>query len=94
MITDKQYRATYAFGSALSATAIDIGTENGRSNEAPRKQVPSLVGLPDRLFASTQHTLEHFGGFALVAGLAQAIAPADQSIINLLGLHVITKLAV
>lgn len=35
-----------------------------------------------------------FPGFAIAAALAQVLAPNNQQIANLLGLHVLTKVAV
>lgn len=35
--------------------------------------------------------MEMFPGFALAAGLSQALAPGNQQLINLLGLHVLAK---
>ncbi|KAJ8612777.1 hypothetical protein MRB53_037248 [Persea americana] len=86
--------ATYAFGGAFSAAAIDSGNEDGRDNSYPRKQTDSLTGLPLRLYSTAAHTIENFGAFGLAAALTQAIAPGDQQLINLLGLHVFTKLFV
>lgn len=36
--------------------------------------------------------MEVFPGFALAAALAMTMAPTDRHVINLLGLHVISKL--
>lgn len=35
--------------------------------------------------------MEMFPGWAVVAALAQGIAPHDQGVVNLLGLHVVVK---
>lgn len=35
--------------------------------------------------------MEMFPGWAVVAALAQGIAPEDQGVVNLLGLHVVAK---
>ena len=40
------------------------------------------------------HIMETFGGYALAASLAMAIAPNNQHVINLLGLHVLSKVLV
>jgi len=40
------------------------------------------------------HLVENFPSFAVAAALAQALAPSDQQIVNLLGLHVLAKLFV
>jgi len=82
---------TYAFSGAGSAAGVDAGTEEGRDNNYPRKQVQDLQGLPLRLHSAHYNLLEMFGGFGLTAALAQTMAPGDQSLINLLGLHVISK---
>ncbi|QIX00747.1 hypothetical protein AMS68_006264 [Peltaster fructicola] len=86
--------STYAFGGAFSAAAIDAGNEEGRNNEVPRKQVSNLTGLPLRLHSLAAQTIENFPAFALAAALTQAIAPRDTELINLLGLHVLTKIFV
>lgn len=85
------FSSTFAFGGAFSAAAIDSGVEGGRNNLAPRKQIPLLEGLPLRLNSLAQHTIENFPSFALAAALTQSIAPRDTELINLLGLHVLTK---
>lgn len=82
---------TYAFSGAASAAGVDAGNEEGRDNKEPRKQVASLKGLPLRLYSAHYNLMEMFPGFALTAALAQAMAPGDQGLINLLGLHVIAK---
>lgn len=38
--------------------------------------------------------MEIFPAFALIAGLVATMAPKDQQLINLLGLHVLVKLGV
>lgn len=35
--------------------------------------------------------METFGGYALAASLAMALAPTNQHVVNLLGLHVMSK---
>lgn len=82
---------TYAFSGAGSAAGVDAGNKEGRDNNHPRAQVASLKGLPLRLHSAHYHLMEMFPGFALTAALAQAMAPGDQTLINLLGLHVIAK---
>lgn len=71
-----------------------MGNEKGRDNKEPRAQVQNLRGLPLRLHSAHYNMLEKFPGFALSAALAQAMAPGEQSLINLLGLHVISKVFV
>jgi len=82
---------TYALSGAGSAAGVEAGTEEGRDNNYPRKQVQKLEGLPLRLHSAHYNLMEMFPGFALSAALTQAIAPADQTLINLLGLHVLSK---
>ncbi|KAK4553435.1 hypothetical protein LTR86_009492 [Recurvomyces mirabilis] len=82
---------TYAFSGAGSAAGVEAGNEEGRDNNHPRSQVQNLQGLPLRLYSAHSNLMEMFGGFGLTAALTAAIAPADQSLINLLGLHVISK---
>jgi uncharacterized MAPEG superfamily protein len=45
-----------------------------------------------RLRSAHYNTMEMFPSFAIVAALAQVLAPTDPQIINLLGLHVIAKM--
>jgi uncharacterized MAPEG superfamily protein len=85
---------TYALTGAASAGGQDAGTPGGRSNEHPRAAYANLRGLPLRLYSAHYHLMEMFPGWAIAAGLAQVIAPNDQAIINLLGLHVIAKVFV
>lgn len=51
----------------------------------------NLAGLPLRLQSAHNNMMEMFPGFALAAALAMSIAPNNQHIINLLGMHVIAK---
>ncbi|KAK5126277.1 hypothetical protein LTR85_010513 [Meristemomyces frigidus] len=85
---------TYAFSGAGSAAGSEAGLEEGRDNNHPRSQVQNLKGLPLRLYSAHYQMLEMFPGFALSAALAQTMAPGDQTLINLLGLHVISKVFV
>jgi len=57
----------------------------------PRAQDAQLRGLPLRLKSAHLNMVESFPSFAVVAALAQTMAPADPQIRNLLGLHVLTK---
>ena len=82
---------TYAFSGAASAAGTASGTEGGRDNKQPRAQVKDLKGLPLRMHAAHYNLMEMFPGFALSAALTQAMAPNDQTLINLLGLHVLSK---
>jgi uncharacterized MAPEG superfamily protein len=85
---------TYAFSGAGSAAGADAGCNGGRDNNHPRAQLSSLKGLPLRLVSAHNNLMEMFGGFGLTAALTQAMAPADQTLINLLGLHVLSKIFV
>lgn len=82
---------TYALTGAASAAGQAAGTEGGRDNNHPRKATQNLTGLPLRLYSAHYNLVEMFPGWAIAAALSQAIAPGDQHIINLLGLHVISK---
>ncbi|USW58934.1 Putative membrane-associated, eicosanoid/glutathione metabolism (MAPEG) protein [Septoria linicola] len=82
---------TYALSGAGSAAGVAAGNKEGRDNLHPRAQVKNLRGLPLRLHSAHYHLMEMFPGFAISAALAQAMAPGDQTLINLLGLHVIAK---
>lgn len=50
--------------------------------------------MPLRAHSAAAHLMEVFPAFALAAGLAQTLAPTNQHIVNLLGLHVIAKLLI
>lgn len=83
---------TYALSGAASAAGINAAYAEGRDNNYPRKQVAGLKeGLPLRLYSAHYHLMEMFPGWAVVAALAQGIAPEDQGVVNLLGLHVVAK---
>ncbi|KAK5129762.1 hypothetical protein LTR08_002828 [Meristemomyces frigidus] len=82
---------TYAFSGAGSAAGVASGCEEGRDNLHPRAQFADLKGLPLRLYSAHYNMMEMFPGFALSAALTQTMAPSDQTLINLLGLHVISK---
>lgn len=81
---------TYALSGAGSA-AGQTASKEGRDNKAPRATVSSLRGLPLRLYSAHYNLMEMFPGWAISAALTQAMAPSDQTLINLLGLHVISK---
>ena len=57
----------------------------------PRKDVHNLRGLPLRMRSAHYNLMEMFPGFALAAALTQSLAPGNQQLINLLGLHVLLK---
>lgn len=85
---------TYAISGAGSAAGAAAGTEGGRDNNHPRAQVQNLRGLPLRLYSAHYNLMEMFPGWAIGAALAQTMAPGDQTLINLLGLHVLSKVFV
>nr|OQO13203.1 hypothetical protein B0A51_16275 [Rachicladosporium sp. CCFEE 5018] len=85
---------TYAISGAGSAAGIAAGNEDGRDNKEPRKQVANLRGLPLRLHSAHYNMMEMFPGFAIGAALSAALAPTDQGLVNLLGLHVLAKVFV
>ncbi|KAF2766971.1 hypothetical protein EJ03DRAFT_329627 [Teratosphaeria nubilosa] len=85
---------TYAFSGAGSAAGQASAREEGRDNKEPRSQISSLRGLPLRLYSAHSNLMEMFPGYALAAALTQAIAPGEQGLVNLLGLHVISKVFV
>lgn len=53
-----------------------------------------LRGLPLRMHSAHAHMMETFPAFALAAGLTMTLAPTNQTLLNLLGLHVMAKLFV
>ena len=57
----------------------------------PRKDIHNLRGLPLRMRSAHYNLMEMFPGFALAAALTQSLAPGNQQLINLLGLHVLVK---
>ena len=86
--------ATFAGTGALSAAGQAMSSEKGLDNNHPRKHVNNLKGLPLRMRSAHYNMMEMFPGFALAAGLTQALAPNNQQLINLLGLHVLAKVFV
>lgn len=85
---------TYAFSGAASAAGQAAATKEGRDNNHPRAATSQLRGLPLRLYSAHYNLMEMFPSWAISAALAQAIAPGDQSLVNLLGLHVLSKVFV
>lgn len=85
---------TYAVSGSGSAAGVDAGNVEGRDHSHPRAQVQNLKGLPLRLHSAHYNLMEMFPGFALAAALTQTMAPGDQTLINLLGLHVLSKVFV
>ena len=85
---------TYAISGANSVAGVASAQKEGRDNKYPRAQLQGLSGLPLRLHSAHYNMMEKFPGFALSGALAQTMAPGDQSLINLLALHVISKIFV
>lgn len=67
---------------------------HGLDNDHPRKHRTNMEGLPLRLMSAHHSLIETFPLFAAGACLAQVLAPSDQKILNLLGLHVLLKVFV
>jgi len=82
---------TFAATGAISAAGLGASRKEGLDSNHPRKDVNALTGLPLRLRSAHYNTMEMFPGFALAAALTQVSAPTNQSLINLLGLHVLLK---
>lgn len=53
-----------------------------------------MEGIPLRLMSAHHSLIENFPLFAAGACLAQVLAPGDQQVLNLLGLHVLLKVFV
>lgn len=85
---------TYALTGAASAAGQAAGIQGRFDNKHPRANTKNLTGLPLRMHSAHYNLMEMFPGWAIAAALAQAIAPGDQHVINLLGLHVISKVFV
>lgn len=82
---------TFAGSGAISAAGQAASRKEGLDDNEPRKFVNDMVGLPLRMRSAHYNLMEMFSGFALVAALAQALAPKNQQVLNLLGLHVLMK---
>jgi uncharacterized MAPEG superfamily protein len=82
---------SFAGSGALSVAGQAMSRSAGLDNDHPRKHRASLDGLPLRLMSAHHSLLEIFPLFATAACLAQVLAPGDQQIRNLLGLHVLMK---
>lgn len=85
---------TYALTGAASSSAQAAGLRGGLDKNHPRANTKQLTGLPLRMHSAHYNLMEMFPGWAIAAALAQTISPGDQHIINLLGLHVISKVFV
>ncbi|KAJ5555014.1 hypothetical protein N7535_007456 [Penicillium sp. DV-2018c] len=81
----------FAGSGALSVAGQAMARATGYDNDHPRKHRAALDGLPLRLVSAHNSLLEIFPLFAATACLAQVIAPGDQQIRNLVGLHVLAK---
>ncbi|KAJ5958456.1 uncharacterized protein N7479_005606 [Penicillium vulpinum] len=85
---------TFAGSSSLSVAGQAMSKSEGLDNDHPRKHRVNMEGLPLRLMSAHHSLLENFPLFAAGACLAQVLAPGDQHILNLLGLHVLLKVGV
>ncbi|CAI7604142.1 unnamed protein product [Penicillium glandicola] len=85
---------TFAGSSALSGAAQAMSRAQGLDSDHPRKHRANMEGLPLRLMSAHLSLMENFPLFAAGACLAQVLAPDDQQILNLLGLHVLLKVFV
>lgn len=85
---------SYAGSAAISVAGQAMSRSAGLDNDNPRKHRGSMEGFPLRLMSAHHSLLETFPFFATAACLAQVLAPEDQQIRNLLGLHVMLKLFV
>lgn len=85
---------TFGASGAFSAAGQAMSRPAGLDDRNPREFIGSMRGMPQRLRSAHYNLMENFPGFALAAALAQALAPHDQQIANLLGLHVLLKLFV
>jgi uncharacterized MAPEG superfamily protein len=84
----------FAGTGAFSVAAQGMARKEGFDNNHPRAYVHTMQGLPLRMRSAHYNLIEGFAGFALAAALAQSISPQDQQNKNLLGLHVLVKVAV
>ncbi|CAG8137976.1 unnamed protein product [Penicillium nalgiovense] len=85
---------TFAGSGSLSVAGQAMSRPNGLGNDHPRKHRGNMEGLPLRLMSAHHSLIEIFPLFAAGACLAQVLAPGDQQILNLLGLHVLLKVFV
>ncbi|KAJ5198973.1 hypothetical protein N7491_000461 [Penicillium cf. griseofulvum] len=85
---------TFAGSSSLSIAGQAMSRPQGFDNDHPRKHRGKMEGLPLRLMSAHHSLIENFSLFATGACLAQVLAPTDQQILNLLGLHVLLKVFV
>ncbi|CAL3963480.1 unnamed protein product [Diplocarpon coronariae] len=72
----------FAATGAASTAGLKASREEGLDNTHARKDVNNITGLPPRLRSAHNNTMEAFPGF---------LVPANQTLINLLGLHDLPK---
>ncbi|KAG0155909.1 hypothetical protein PDIDSM_3082 [Penicillium digitatum] len=82
---------TYIGSGTLSVAGQAMSRPHGLDNDHPRKHRGNMEGPPLRLMSAPHSLIEVFSFFAAGACLAQVLAPDDQQILNLLGLHVLLK---
>ena len=82
---------TYGITGVAGVAGVNAGNKEGRDNCHPRAQVKDMQGLPLRMYSAHCNLTEKFPGVNLTEALAQTMAPGNRVIINLLGLHVISK---
>jgi uncharacterized MAPEG superfamily protein len=85
---------TFAGSGSFSVAGQAMARPQGLDNDHPRKHRGNMEGLPLRLMSAHHSLVEIFPLFAAGASLAQVLAPADQQVLNLLGLHVLLKVFV
>jgi uncharacterized MAPEG superfamily protein len=85
---------TFGGSGAISSAGQAMSREEGLDINHPRKHISQMSGLPLRLRSAHYALVENFPAFALAAALAQVLAPRDAQIVNLLGLHVLSKVFV
>lgn len=85
---------TFAGSAAVSVAGQAMSRPEGLDNDHPRKHRQSMTGLPLRLMSAHHALMESFPLFASAASLSQGLAPGEQEVLNLLGLHVLLKVFV
>lgn len=84
----------FAGSGAISVAGQAMSRSEGLDNNHPREHRQNMRGLPLRLMSAHYSLMEIFPLFASAACLARGLAPGEQQILNLLGLHVLLKLFV
>ncbi|KAJ5780390.1 hypothetical protein N7457_005550 [Penicillium paradoxum] len=82
---------SFVGSSALSVAGQAMSRSAGLDHDHPRKHRSNMEGVPLRLMSAHHALIEIFPLFAAAACFAQVLAPGDQQIRNLLGLHVLLK---